>query len=105
MAQQADTDRLLTIREAADILSVSAKFVRRDLIDTGLMRVVTLGSSTKADRIHPSDLKEFIEKKRVIKCSTSAGKSGGSNSRARAQSLPDPLGQPAKERQRKSSAS
>ncbi|WP_367966306.1 helix-turn-helix domain-containing protein [Spiribacter onubensis] len=54
---------LLKITEAAEQLRVSPRQIRR-LVDSGQLRVVRLGSSSKADRIHPDDLTDFVNSQR-----------------------------------------
>ena len=52
---------LLTVREVAEILRVSCRFVRRDLIGKGVLPVIALGMSGKADRVSKDDLNRFME--------------------------------------------
>ncbi|WP_367982790.1 helix-turn-helix domain-containing protein [Spiribacter insolitus] len=54
---------LLKTTEAAEQLRVSPRQIRR-LVDSGQLRVVRLGVSSKADRIHPDDLKDFVDSQR-----------------------------------------
>ena len=54
---------LLTIAQAAQQLAVCAKTLRR-AIDRGELPVVRLGETARADRIHPDDLENYINKLR-----------------------------------------
>lgn len=51
-------ETLLTLLDAAEILNVSTRTVRRQ-IDDGLLPTVRIGGSV---RIRPEDLRSFIEK-------------------------------------------
>lgn len=67
---------LLTVTEAASILHVSPKQVRR-LIDKGEFPIVPLGTSGKGDRIDRADLVRYIHQiKRVkgVACQSIAAK-------------------------------
>lgn len=56
-------DMLLTVAQAAAQLAVCAKTLRR-AIDRGELPVVRLGETARADRIHPADLENYINKLR-----------------------------------------
>jgi len=55
------TEKLLTVEEAAEILSLSVVQVRRYITD-GSLPVIRFGR--RAIRIKPSDLERFIEERR-----------------------------------------
>jgi hypothetical protein len=54
------TGRLLTVAEAAERLAVSAKHFRQHLVNTGQIRVISLGKGCKGDRIAPQDIESLI---------------------------------------------
>jgi excisionase family DNA binding protein len=54
---------LLTVAQAAEMLAVCRKTLRR-AIDRGELPVVRLGETARADRIHPNDLENYINKLR-----------------------------------------
>lgn len=54
---------LLTKKQAAEQLAVSPRTVQR-LIDSGKLAVIRITDSKKGERIHPDDLKVFIQSKR-----------------------------------------
>ena len=57
---------MIKIAEAAEQLQVSPRQIRR-LVDSGQLRVVRLGASSKADRIHPDDLEDFVNAQRKVR--------------------------------------
>ena len=59
-------NNLLTIKEAAEICSVSSWTIGK-AIDEGRLNVVNISPSKKGRRIDPSDLQEFINQCRSIK--------------------------------------
>jgi excisionase family DNA binding protein len=61
MTEQETPERLLTVQEAAEILSLSVVQVRRYIAD-GSLPVIRFGR--RAIRIKPSDLERFIEARR-----------------------------------------
>jgi excisionase family DNA binding protein len=54
---------LLTIAQAAEMLAVSPKTLRR-IIDRGEIKIVALGETARGDRIHPDDLKQYLDRMR-----------------------------------------
>ncbi|MBT3042247.1 MAG: helix-turn-helix domain-containing protein [Candidatus Thiodiazotropha sp. (ex Codakia orbicularis)] len=54
---------LLTKKQAAEELAVSPRTVQR-LIDDGKLTVVRVTDSKKGERIHPDDLKAYVQGKR-----------------------------------------
>ena len=54
---------LLTKKQAAEELAVSPRTVQR-LIDDGKLTVVRVTESKKGERIHPDDLKAYVQGKR-----------------------------------------
>lgn len=51
---------LITFPDAAEQCSCSIKTLRRAVI-RGDLNIVRLGMSSRSDRIHPDDLKDFVE--------------------------------------------
>jgi excisionase family DNA binding protein len=60
MPQENKPQRLLTVRDVAEILNNSVKSVRR-FIDAGALRASRIGGSW---RIDPADLQDFIRDRR-----------------------------------------
>lgn len=85
---------LLTTAEAAAILRISPRSVRR-LVDAGLLKTVRCGTSARSDRVHPDDLQDYINTARGLRgiaCQSDAGAtSGGSTSRSAVNALDDLL--------------
>lgn len=98
--------RLLTVAEAAEILAVSPKHLRREFIETGILAVIRLGKGAKGDRIDPADIDSLVRLRTVrgVICNTDAVKRGGSSSNPKAKRYADPLGLPSDARRGSSSA-
>lgn len=94
-------DNLLTIAEAANLLAIHPKHLRREFVNTGIIPVIQLGKGAKGDRIRPSDLEQFVGKR---ECYIKEEASGGSNSRPGARHFNDPLGKPASGRLKRQNA-
>ena len=86
--------KLLTVTEAAEFLSISAKHFRREFIDTGAVSVVALGKSSKGDRIEPGEIEALSKKQRQKKCNIKEAVSGGSRLKLAVKKYDDPLGLP-----------
>lgn len=90
---------LLTIREAAELLSIDSKTLRL-LISEGKIPVVTTTPTIRGDRIDTRDLEAYRDNSKITrgaKCqSMSAVKSGGASSKLAASELEKALGKPAK---------
>lgn len=88
--------QLLTTAEAAELLRVSVKHLRREFISTGIIPVVKLGKGAKGDRIALPDIEGLLRQRttRTV-CNTSEEKRGGSSSARAAKRYADPLGLPA----------
>lgn len=56
--------QLLTLDEAATMLRVNRRVLRR-AIAAGRLRVVRLGEGSRSDRIHPDDLRQYVESSRT----------------------------------------
>jgi hypothetical protein len=97
--------RLISVAEAADRLNVSAQHFRREFINQGLVPVIPLGKGCKGDRICPQDLDMLIDQLRTRRCFTKEAKSGTPNLKLVDSLSDDPLGLPAKGRQKNSSES
>lgn len=86
--------RLLTVSEAAEQLRCSVKQLRR-IIDSGALQVVRLGLSARSDRVHPDDLRAYIDSQRRTRpktCQfTSVGVRGGLPSLSADKELEDRL--------------
>ena len=96
--------KLLKIAEAADRLGISAKHLRRDILNAGLLEVIHLGRSAKGDSIDPADLDRFIKSRRGVCRSTKETVFIGTSSKSTSERLDALLGPLPKERPRKSSA-
>lgn len=92
---------LLTTAQAAHKLAISPRHFRRKFVNTGLIRVISLGSSTRGDRFTEEDVTALIQKQ--AKCYTNAEKSGGSGFSIAAKKYADPLGLPKGKKQPSSS--
>ena len=90
--------QLLTIAEAAKLLSISVKHLRREFIATGIIAVVKLGRGAKGDRIAPADIEGLLRQRTTRACNTSEAKPGGSSSARTVKRYADPLGLPAERR-------
>lgn len=90
-----ELDSLLTVSQAAGILSLHPKFFRREYINKGKVSVISLGKGAKGDRIERHEITRIIEGGRITRCCTNEEISTTLNSRREALSFSDPLGLPA----------
>lgn len=60
---------LLTMEQAAKQLAVSAKHLRREFVNKGLLAVVSMGKGCKGDRIDPEELARFKKSRGMLRCS------------------------------------
>jgi excisionase family DNA binding protein len=63
--------RLMTLQQAAEVLSTSKSSVVR-LVKAGKLKVVPLGLSARSWRVHPADLDAFLNQNRQTCQSTNA---------------------------------
>ena len=84
--------RLMTMQQAAEHLSISKATVIR-LAKAGKIKVVPLGLSARAWRVHPADLDQFVNQSRQVHTcpSASAAKPGRSLSVTAGRSIVDLL--------------
>ena len=56
----AEAVRLYTVSDAADVIGMSAEWVRRQIVN-GTLRAVELGSGRSKRRVRADDLQAFID--------------------------------------------
>ena len=56
--------RLMSLDEAGQIMGCSAAHVRR-LVNFGELKATRTGMSARTDMVHPVDIEEFMERRRV----------------------------------------
>jgi hypothetical protein len=96
---------LLTMAQAAEMLAISPKHLRREFVNKGILRVVQLGISGKGDRIRADAIDALIQSREVTRCPfIKEARFGGTSSKPEGKRYANPLGPPASARPRKSSA-
>ena len=93
---------LLTIKQAAEMLSISSKHFRQQFVNTGQVNVIQLGKSSRGDRVENSEVEDLINKLRSKRCQSINAKKetakkvkfGGLDSKSTDTGSLDPLGLP-----------
>jgi hypothetical protein len=91
-------EKLINVGEASKLLGVHPKTLRRDIINKGLLPVISIGKGGRGDRIRPSDLEAFIGERL---CYIKGEQRGGQSLSTKGKELDKALGNPTKRQQKK----